>query len=188
MRHRPILGLCLLICAATGAFAGTAQAKGLFVNGDSLAVGTRPFFPSYIPHWNIRTSATISRHAFEGPSILRAASRLPRHIAMSLGTNDDPRNVGSFRSSVRATMAVAGSSRCVVWATIRRPPVAGATYGGYNRVLKSEAKRRRNMKVVHWNAMVLRHPEWVGPDGVHTDAAGYSARARAYVRKLRRCP
>ena len=41
---------------------------------------------------------------------------------MSLGTNDDPRDVDGFRAAIDEVMEVAGSGRCVVWANIVRPP------------------------------------------------------------------
>jgi hypothetical protein len=182
---RALLPIALLLACTAAA---PAEAKRLFVNGDSLAVGTQPYFPGALPGWSIRTSASISRHAFEGPGVLRATGSLPPYVAVSLGTNDDPRHTSGFRSAIRQTMAVVGKDRCVVWATIRRPPVAGASYSGYNQVLKAEARARANLKVVRWRRMVDHHPEWLAGDGVHVSAAGYSARARAFAKKLRRCP
>jgi hypothetical protein len=182
-----------LVLLAAGCAAAPAQAaapdRRLFVNGDSLVVGTRPYFPSVLPGWSIRTSATISRHAFEGPGILRSlGGSLPRVVAVSLGTNDDPRNTAGFRSAIRQTMAVAGPGRCVVWATIQRPPVAGTTYSAYNAILRAEGRRRPNLKVVRWRRLVAHHPEWLAEDGVHVNGAGYTARARAFARKIQRCP
>ena len=159
----------------------------LFVNGDSLAVGAKPYLPDALPGWGIRTSAVVSRHAADGPAVLSAQARLPRFIAVSLGTNDDPRFTDAFREAIDETMTTAGD-RCVVWANIVRPPVAGASYDGYNRVLREEARERDNLKIVDWKGMVGRHPEWLGEDGVHVSAAGYRARARAYARKIRACP
>lgn len=184
---RRILPLAVLV-AALAAPPAPAQERSLFVNGDSLAVGTQPYFPGALPGWRVRTSASISRHAFEGPGVLRAASPLPPYIAISLGTNDDPRSTSAFRQAVRQTMAIAGADRCVVWATVLRPAVAGATYTGYNQALKAEARRRPNLKVVRWRALVHAHPYWLAGDGVHVSADGYQARARAFARKLRRCP
>ena len=139
-----ILTLTLILLALPAAPAMASASHTLFVNGDSLAVGTQPYFPGALPGWSIRTSATISRHAFEGASVLRAqGGSLARVVFVSLGTNDDPRNTGSFRSSVRSIMKVVGPDRCVVWATIVRPSVAGASYAGYNRILKAEAASGR---------------------------------------------
>jgi len=164
-----------------------AQAQGVFVNGDSLAVGTEPYLGAALPGWNVRTSATISRHAPEGGGVLRSAGRLPKVIAVSLGTNDDPRSTAAFRSAIADVVRAAGSSRCIVWATIRRPPVAGASYKGYNQVLREEARERTGFKLVRWTKLVNQHPEWLAGDGVHVDAAGYEARAEAYAAKIRAC-
>jgi lysophospholipase L1-like esterase len=65
--------------------------------------------------------------------------------------------------------------------------VGGITYGGYNRALKRQAKRRPNLVMLRWRRMVRRHPEWLAGDGVHVSAQGYEARARAYARAARTC-
>lgn len=187
MKRTLILTLILLVLPAAPALGRSEHS--LFVNGDSLAVGTKPYFPGALPGWSIRTSATISRHAYEGASILRAqGSSLARVIFVSLGTNDDPRNTGSFRRSVRSIMSAAGPERCVVWSTIVRPAVAGKSYRAYNRILKAQAKRRPNLRVFRWRALLSKHPDWLGPDGVHVDAVGYETRARAIAKKIAACP
>jgi len=163
-----------------------AGARGVFVDGDSLAVGTRPYLKDELPAWTVRTSATVSRHAEEGAAVLRAAGRLPKVIAVSLGTNDDPRSVAAFESAVESLIAAAGG-RCVVWATIRRPPVAGAGYRGYNEVLRRQARERDGFKLVQWKKLVGQHPEWLAGDGVHVNAAGYQARAAAFAEQIRAC-
>lgn len=180
-----------LVAVMTALLVGTAPAEAkrrVFVNGDSLAVGTRPYMPAALPGWGVRTSASISRHAAEGPAVLRARPRLPRFVAVSLGTNDDPRSTSAFRSAIEETMEVAGTRRCVVWANIVRPPVASVTYSGYNRVLRQAAREWDNLEIVDWRRLVRRHPEWLADDGVHVSAAGYQARAREYARAIRRCP
>ena len=108
-------------------------------------------------------------------------------IHVSLGTNDDPNTVTAFRAAIRAVMDVAGPRRCVVWANIVRPPVAGASYAGYNRALARESRPRENLRVVNWARMVRRNPQWLGGDGVHVSAEGYQARAEAIAESVRRC-
>jgi hypothetical protein len=181
----------LLAPPSTGAADQPAEAslsRRLLVNGDSLAVGTRPYLPRALRRWRVAQSVSISRHAPEGASVLRAYGRgLPRVVHVSLGTNDDPRALSSFRSSIRALMNAAGPRRCVVWANIVRPPVAGASYAGYNRVLAQESKRRENLRVVNWARLVRQNPSWLGGDGVHVSATGYQARARRVAESVRRC-
>ena len=182
------LTLTLIVLAGVLAPAAGAKERSLFVNGDSLAVGTRPYLPGALPGWSVRQSATVSRHASEGAGVLRAqGSSLARVVFVSLGTNDDPRNVSPFRSAIRSVMDVVGPRRCVVWATVVRPPVAGASYGGYNRVLAAEGRARDNLLVLRWHRLLARHPEWLGPDGVHVTPTGSKARARAVARKVRAC-
>jgi hypothetical protein len=178
------LALPLFLTAAADA----SLSRRLLVNGDSLAVGTQPYLPRELSRWRVVQSAAISRHAPEGAAVMRSYGRfLPRVIHVSLGTNDDPRAVSSFRASIRAVMDVAGPRRCVVWTNIVRPPVAGASYAGYNRALAEESRSRDNLDVVNWARMVRENPQWLGKDGVHVSAGGYQARAHAVARAVRRC-
>jgi lysophospholipase L1-like esterase len=65
--------------------------------------------------------------------------------------------------------------------------VAGASYAGYNRALAAESRLRDNLRVVNWARMVHTHPEWLSNDGVHVNAEGYQARAKAIAQSVRRC-
>jgi lysophospholipase L1-like esterase len=178
--------LVAVLLAAPGA--ASAPRRSLLHGGDSLGVGTQWYLHGALAGWHIRSSLAISRHANEGPGVLRRyGSGLPRVILVSLGTNDDPRQLGVFRRAVRATMRIAGRRRCVVWVNIVRPPVAGASYRGMNVVLGREARRRRNLRVFNWARVARRHRYWFGGDGVHPSAAGYRARARGVARAVRRC-
>ena len=178
----------ILVAALAAPTSAQALSHRLLVNGDSLAVGTRPYLPQELRGWKVTQSASVSRHAFEGADIMRAyGSALPRVIHVSLGTNDDPNQVSAFRAAIREVMDVAGPRRCVVWTNIVRPPVAGASYAGYNRALAAESRPRENLRVVNWARMVHAHPEWLASDGVHVNAEGYQARAKAIARSVRRC-
>lgn len=162
--------------------------KRLFVVGDSLAVGTRPYLPHYLHGWRIRSSVSISKHAPEGASELARRHRgLPPVVVASLGTNDDPHAVSSFEGSVRKSLRAVGKHGCVVWPNIVRPAVAGATYAGYNRVLDRIARRNDHLRVVDWAAIAAHNRGWFGPDGVHPIATGYTARAGAIAKQVRRC-
>jgi hypothetical protein len=185
MRRLSLLALALALAAPASA---QALSHRLLVNGDSLAVGTRPYIPAELRGWRVTQSAAVSRHAFEAAGVMRAYGRsLPRVIHVSLGTNDDPRQVTTFRSAIRAVMAAAGPRRCVVWTNIVRPSVAGASYRGFNRALAQESRPRENLRVVDWKRMVNENPQWLGGDGVHVSADGYRARAHAIARSVRRC-
>ncbi len=183
-----VAALTALMLAVIAPADASALSKRLLVNGDSLAVGTAPYIPGMLARWNVQQTTAISRHAPEGPPILRGYGRsLPRVIVMSLGTNDDPRSTDAFRQAVRDTLSIAGSKRCVVWVNIVRPPVAGTSYAGYNRVLSDESRPRDNLRVVNWAKLARAHPEWFGADGVHPNATGYQTRAAVIARSVKRC-
>jgi len=185
MRRISALALVVLLAAPATA---DALSRRLLVNGDSLAVGTKPYLPQELRRWKVTQSASVSRHAFEGAGVLRAyGSALPRVIHVSLGTNDDPNQADAFRAAVREVMEVAGPRRCVVWTNIVRPPVGGASYAGYNRALAAESRPRENLRVVNWARMVHANPQWLASDGVHVNAEGYAARAKAIAASVRRC-
>jgi lysophospholipase L1-like esterase len=185
MRRLSALALALALAAPATA---DAASRRLLVNGDSLAVGTQPYLPQELRRWKVAQSVSVSRHAFEGADVMRAYGRsLPRVIHVSLGTNDDPRTVDAFRAAIREVMEVAGPRRCVVWANIVRPPVAGASYAGYNRALAQESRPRKNLRVVNWAGMVRKNPQWLAGDGVHVNAEGYRERAKTIARSVRRC-
>lgn len=196
MRRRPVGLLAAILAAVAIAAVWVAVADrrstppdggSLVLLGDSLNVGVEPYLPGLLRHWNIRADDVVGRPTVDGLAAFGALRGAPGPLVVSLGTNDDPRNVSSFQLAVAQVLALAGPSRCVVWANIVRPPAAGTTYDGYNRVLLQAAERIRNFRLVDWATMVRFHPEMLAPDGVHTTPAGYRARAAAIVAAIRSC-
>jgi lysophospholipase L1-like esterase len=169
-------------------FAGSTGTHSVYVDGDSLAEGTAPYLPALLPRWSLHQSYRVGRTLEQGIVLLRAeAPHLERVVVLSLGTNDDARDVAAFRASAREILAIAGPGRCVVWANIVRPPTLGASYDGFNRVLAAEAATHRNLIVVDWQSLARKHPEWLRGDGVHATAAGYRARAAAIAEAVKEC-
>jgi hypothetical protein len=167
-----------------------SSARTLYIDGDSLSVGTGWYLSTYLPGWTLRGTVAVSRHAYQGVYSVEARAReglLEHVVVVDLGTNDDPSAVSSFRDYVREVVRVAGPSRCVVWSTINRPPYNGVSYSGYNDVLTVLDARYRNLHVFDWAGLARAHPEWFGPDGVHPTMAGYKARAAGLARVIKSC-
>jgi hypothetical protein len=178
-----------LVFAATGANASAGSARRtVFVDGDSLAVGTMLFLSKDLPGWTVRQSVDVSRHAYEGVTPLKARGHtLGRVVIVDLGTNDDPSRVSVFTRSVRRVMGTAGTSRCVIWPTVNRPPYHGVSWEGFNRALRSLAHTYDNLHVFDWAAMARAHPQWFGTDRVHPSFVGYRARAVGLARLVKAC-
>jgi lysophospholipase L1-like esterase len=189
-RRIAAVALTVLALAPAGPASARRHATGkrLFVVGDSLAVGTKPYLPRFMHGWRIGSSVSISKHAPEGASeFARRGHSLPPVVVASLGTNDDPHATGSFEAAVRKSLRAVGKRGCIVWPNIVRPPVGGVTYAGYNNVLGRIAKHNDQLRVVNWAAMAAHNRGWFGDDGVHPDATGYMARAHAIAKQVRLC-
>lgn len=183
--------MALALVALWPAEDGAARVPGsrtLLVVGDSLTVGTQPYIRHFLRGWRIHQEVSISKQVTDGPGTLkRYGRRLQRVIFVNLGTNGDPRATVTFLSSIRRTMKIAGPRRCVVWSSIVRPPVAGASYQRLNRVLADQAAKRPNLIMFRWVRLARRHPSWFGPDHVHVTATAYRVRARAMAEQIRSC-
>ena len=165
----------------------TVRERTVFAVGDSLGEGTRPYLPGALSKWTVEQSVSISRHAPEGASIVRNRGSLASVIVFALGTNDSPDAVSSFRNAIASTLEIAGETRCVVVPTIVRPPVGGTSYAGYNDAIADLARSHPNMRVVDWTGLVSSNRGWLAGDGVHVNATGYVARARAIAKQVERC-
>lgn len=166
--------------------------RRLVLIGDSLAVGTQRPLAAALPGWRITGDGRISRPLVEGMGILQrlAVVGAPATVlAFSLFTNDDPRAVDALEQAVRASVSQAQGG-CVLWATIRRPPVAGVSYGAANRrllALTLAPDLAGRLVVIPWSEEVARHPGWLARDRVHATAAGYLARGTLYAAAAERC-
>jgi lysophospholipase L1-like esterase len=189
MRIPRFVGASLVVALAVLAAAAPASAKTRTVlhYGDSLAVGTGIYLPSFLRQWSVSQSYDVSRHASAITGLRAYGASLPRVLVISLGANDDPSAVSSFASYVRDAVRIAGPRRCVIWATVLRPPYNGVSYEGYNRVLRSARGRYRNLRVFDWVALAQANPGWFGGDGVHPTATGYRARAQALAQMVMAC-
>jgi hypothetical protein len=173
--------------AAPGAAGAPATSGRALVVGDSLAEGTEAPLARLLPDWRIETSAYTGRHTDDGVAEIVGNSKLPPVLVVSLGTNDDPSGVSSFEASVESVLSAAGPSRCVVWANIVRPPYAGVSYAGYNRVLTRLTAAQPNLTVVDWAGIVRSDPGLLASDGVHASPSGYEARAQAIAQAMQAC-
>jgi hypothetical protein len=153
--------------------------------GDSLNVGIEPYLARSLPGWQLRTDDVPGRATAEGIDAMRAAgTSLAPRLLVSLGTNDTTTPPETFRAEVREALALAGRDRCVVWFMVFR---GGVSSTALNDVLREEAMRSDTLRLVDWPALVRKHPDWLGDDGIHGTASGYAGRAEEAAKALRAC-
>ena len=161
-------------------------AGDVFVVGDSLAVEMADSLRASLSGWRMRIDAEWGRPLDEGMRILGEQRALPAILAVSLFTNDHPRNTDALRAAVRATAARPGG--CAVWATIVAPPYEGISHDGANALLRRMARDPAlELELVDWARAVGRDGSLMSGDEVHASPAGYRARARMYARAIRAC-
>ena len=184
MVGRP-LRLSLALLAAAVALPATAGASVLYV-GDSLGVGTAPYLRPLLGGVGLDVDAEIGRPSSAGPDIL-ASLIAPSDdvVVFDLGTNDDPAAPSTLASDLAQAREIAGD-RCLVVATLNRPPLNGVSVDGLNRVVTSFAARDPNVSLVDWHGAVAADPGML-IDGVHPDAQGYALRAQLFARAISSC-
>jgi len=175
--------------STTSSGPSTARRR-LTVIGDSLAIGMRPYLAGNLPGWQVTIDGRIGRPLAEGMTIL-ANTTIPASgtvLALSLFTNDDPRNTDALSSAISRALKTAGPDGCVVWATIARPPLNGVGYGAANRVIQAAGAANPRMRIVGWAAYANEHPELLADDGVHLSTTGYQQLAAMYAQAASSCP
>ena len=177
-----LLGLAV---AASLLVPAGASAAVLYV-GDSLGVGTGPYLRQQLGGEAMSLDAEVGRPSSVGVPILRSKiSAGDDVVVFDLGTNDDPANPAVLAADLRAARQIAGD-RCLVVATLNRPPLNGVSVDGLNRAVTAFASSDPNAQLVDWHAVAERNPGLL-VDGVHTDGSGYALRAKLFAQAVGAC-
>lgn len=180
-RIAPVAAVMLL-----AVFAPNASAAVLVV-GDSLGVGTDGPLRAALSEAEIESDNEIGRPSAAGVSVL---SRLlgPEHdtVVFDLGTNDGNAAVSVTAGSLAAVRQLTGD-RCLVVATLNRPPLAGIPIDGQNSMIRDFAASTPNVVLVEWNDAASGTPGVLQSDGVHATSAGYAYRGALFADAIRSC-
>jgi hypothetical protein len=161
-----------------------APPDGTLVIGDSLEVGSGPYLRGALP--GVSVDAEKGRTSSEGVRVLAARiSPADQVIVFPLGTNDSPSNPAALAADLAAVRQLAGD-RCIVVATLARPPVGGVSVAGLNRAVE-EFAAQTGAQVADWHTVVRSIPSLLGSDRVHATAEGYSLRASLLAEAVQGC-
>jgi hypothetical protein len=176
-------GILATAAVAAAALPAAASAPGsALVIGDSLEVGSGPYLRELLP--SVEIDADKGRPSGIGVSVL--GSRLSAGhevVVFPLGTNDS--SPDALAASLASAAELAGP-RCLVVATIARPPLGGATADQMNRVV-GEFAARAGAQVMDWAAVVDALPGLLSPDRVHATGEGYELRAGLMAEAVQGC-
>jgi lysophospholipase L1-like esterase len=171
-----------------GAPASAQNAAGsVLVIGDSLQVGTGPYLEQQLGALPVESDDRQSRGSGEGLAALRTSLR-PDHevVVFDMGTNDDPSNPNALYANLQAARAASGD-RCLVVATILRPPYNGVTVDGMNAAAERFALDNAGVQLVDWYGVATSTPGILYEDGVHARPEGYALRGRLIADAVRSC-
>jgi hypothetical protein len=175
----------ILATAAVAALALPAPAaaqESALVVGDSLEVGSGPYLRDQLP--GVEVDAEKGRPSTTGLAVL--GSRLTAEhdvVVFPLGTNDS--SAETLAASLAGAAELAGP-RCLVVATIARPPLGGASAAQLNRVV-GEFAARSGAQVMDWAAVVAALPGLLAGDRVHATGEGYALRAGMLAEAIAGC-
>ncbi len=172
--------------AASCSLAPVANAAVLVV-GDSLGVGTDGPLRAALPEAEIQSDSEIGRPSVAGVSVLSDLLG-PEHdtVVFDLGTNDGNAAVAVTAGSLTAARQLTGD-RCLVVATLNRPPLAGIPIDGQNAMIRRFAASTPNVVLVEWNDAAAGTPGVLQSDGVHATSAGYAYRGALFADAIRSC-
>ena len=185
------------MCAARRLAAAAALGFGLslpapaaadvLVVGDSLGVGTTPHLRAQLDGVRVDGDSRIGRPSPEGVRVLADRIRGAHEVVVfDLGTNDDPGRPQVLATDLAAARRIAGE-RCMVVATLNRPPLNGVPVDRLNEVVERFAAGDERVEVVDWQGVVAAEPALLAADRVHATPAGYAARGELFADAVRQC-
>ncbi len=153
---------------------------GLFVEGDSLTVGSSNSIKANLAteFRSITVDAEVGRSTPTGIARLNAGQNANVWV-LALGTNDAP-DPKTMRRNVKTVLARAGS-RPVLWVSVWR----SAEYGRVNRMLSRQDARSAQLSVLRWDLFIKSNPQHLAGDGIHLTSAGYEVRGRMIADAVR---
>ena len=178
---RLLAGTVLAVaCALPAAPATSAPLDGLFVEGDSLTIGSSSAIKANLSadFRTITVDAEVGRSTPTGISRLNAGQSANVWV-MALGTNDAPDPV-TMRRNVKVVLARAGT-RPVLWVSVWRSD----SYAAVNRMLSRLDRKSTQLAVLRWDRFIRKNPGLLARDGIHLTPQGYEIRGRMIADAVR---
>ena len=189
MKRRALAFLVASAAVLAGAAGAGAQSSGeVLVIGDSLEVGTGPYLRQELRGVApLTVDARRGRPSPEGVEVLRSRL-LPGHsvVVFDLGVNNNLSLPQILEADLQTVRELVGD-RCLVVASLARPPINGATIEAASGVVRRFAAETPGVELVDWQAATQADPGLLSPDGIHAFGNGYAVRAELVAQAVRGC-
>jgi hypothetical protein len=163
----------------------SAAASVIYV-GDSLGVGTSPHLREELGGVGLEVDAKVGRPSSVGVDVLQSRISADHDVVVfDLGTNDDPAAPEALAANLAQARQIAGD-RCLVIATLNRPPLNGVSIDGLNQAITGFAGGDPATQLVDWHAQAVRDPGLLS-DGIHAGPEGYALRAQLFADAIAGC-
>ncbi|MEI2641923.1 MAG: hypothetical protein U0R28_02675 [Candidatus Nanopelagicales bacterium] len=169
-----------LVCALSASPATSAPLNGLFVEGDSLTIGSSNAIKANLASefLSITVDAEVGRSTPTGISRLYAGQSANVWV-VALGTNDAPDPV-TMRRNVKSVLAQAGK-RPVLWVSVWR----SESYLPVNRMLSRLDRKYSQLAVLRWDKVIAKNPTLLAADKIHLTPTGYEIRGQMIADAVR---
>ena len=163
----------------------SSAASVLYV-GDSLGVGTSPHLREELGATGLEVDAKVGRPSAVGVDVLQSRISADHDVVVfDLGTNDDPAAPEALAANLAQARQIAGD-RCLVIATLNRPPLNGVSVDGLNQAITGFARDDPATQLVDWHGEAVRDPGLLS-DGIHAGPEGYALRAQLFADAIAGC-
>jgi len=165
---------------------GAAAVEEVYVVGDSLTVGVKPWLARDMAAHGVRlvgVDARVSRPVDEGLALLRSTGdRLPGTVVVALGTN----NLSATRTQVEGWLRTARQlvgDRRLIWVNLTVDLAKAPHLDRFEQINATIAAiaPRYGIEVADWDRWSAEYGVTTRPDGIHYEDRAYRLRAWFYA-------
>jgi hypothetical protein len=151
--------------------------NSVFVEGDSVLLGTATTMPAALAGWAVTMDTVGSRRLTQAIPVLQARrGEIGRVVVIQMGNNYIPGESGSFASQIDRAMTILGGVERVVWLTVAQTNDSRAAI---NDDIRSAAERWPTIVVVDWASIIAANPGYASSDSLHLTGTGRTAMAQS---------
>ena len=165
---------------------GTAAVEEVYVVGDSLTVGVKPWLARDMAAHGVRlvgVDARVSRPVDEGLALLRSAGdRLPGTVVVALGTNNLSATRRQVEGWLRTARQLVGDRR-LIWVNLSVDLAKAPHLDRFEQINATIAAiaPRYGIEVADWDRWSAEYGVTTRPDGIHYEERAYRLRAWFYA-------